>query len=319
MTVKRFRLASLSSFLFFLITFNITSHAQRSPDPSLQNSAGSNARPVIFPVVVADKKGHYIDGLGKSNFTVYDNKAPREIILFSANDEPASIGIILDLSTSLTESGQEDLKTALTALGSLIKSGHPDNQYFVIGFSERMQLFADWSSADKAIAALSASNLSVKLGHNTALFDACYSGVEKMRAASHSRQILLLISDGLDNLSKHTFRETREALKASNVLLYSIGIISRDESSSSLGMEGRAILNELSTVTGGAAFHPEDKRQINGTFDHLAVELREQYWLGFAPSGGADGRWHQLKIKITTPQKMDLSVRSKGGYYPPRN
>lgn len=313
--MKRFRLIFLCPSILFLIAFNVAIFAQQTPNSTLQTSAGPNAGSIILSVIVADKKGYYIGGLDKSNFTVYDNKSSQAISFFSAKDEPVSIGVIFDLSNSVADYGREYLQTAVAALNSFIKFSNPDNEYFVIGFADRMQLFMDWNSAGKAMGMLNTTSPLVKMGANTALYDACYSGVERMKAASHRRQVIILISDGQDNTSHHTFKDLRELLRGSNVLLYSVGISGVNDFRSSLGMEGQAILNELSAVTSGVAFYPDSKKQINEIFDHLAVELRQSYLLGFVSSGGADGRWHQLKIKVTTPQKLSLSVRSRGGYY----
>jgi Ca-activated chloride channel family protein len=146
-----------------------------------------------------------------------------------------------------------------------------------------------------------------------------------MRSGAHPKQVILLISDGQDNESRYTFKEVRERLKETGVLVYSIGILGGNDPGSSLGMEGQSLLDEWSAVSGGKAFFPQDKKEIDASFDRIATELRHQYVLGFKPSKEtADGKWHRLKIKVTPPltakgRKQSAFVRYRDGYYAAKN
>jgi Ca-activated chloride channel family protein len=285
--------------------------AQESPD----------ADSILLTVTVTDKKGDYVGGLDKSAFTVYDDKVPREVSFFDAQDEPASVGVIYDLSRSVYNTYRERLVAAGNALSRFVKLGHSANEYFVVGFADRPRLLIDWTPAEKSLPEFQGNLGRVEIeGEGTALFDACYLGIEKMKGSRHSRRAILLISDGMDWESSRTFKDVRERLRETGVLFYSIGITSHSDMMSSLATQGIAFLKELSSVSGGAAFFPESKKELNAAFDQIAAELRHQYVLGFKPpSDKADGRLHQLKVKITSapnaPQSK-LSARSRDGYYP---
>jgi Ca-activated chloride channel family protein len=141
--------------------------------------------------------------------------------------------------------------------------------------------------------------------------------VEKVQRGAHPKRALLLISDGQDNSSRYTFSELRRMLKESDVVVYSIGILSGIDSGSSMGMEGQGILDELSSVSGGKAFFPNTPAEMDEIFERIALELRHQYSIGYRPSNFAnDGKWHKIKVKISPPRGLPrLFVRSKEGYY----
>jgi Ca-activated chloride channel family protein len=328
--MKRLRRAFVRAVFFvcpilFPVAFNIAVVAQQTPNPTEQLSIPRpNADSIVLPVIVMDKKGNYADGLDKNAFAIYDDKVPQEITFFDNRDEPASIGIIFDLSGSMK--GHKQLLAAWNALLRFIELSHSDNEYFVVAVSNRPALLIDWTHDSKTAAEqLSKYNLTSKRQGNTALYDACYFGVEKMRGGAHSKQAILLISDGQDNNSQYTFKNVRERLKETGVMLYSIGLFSGDDPGSALGQEGKAVMNELSSISGGVAVFPDSEKKIGEVFDRLAGELRHQYLLGFKPSKDkANGKWHQIKIKVTSPSTGSahtptVYVRNREGYYALKN
>lgn len=319
---------ALTAFLLCLILLSAVTLppivAQQTPNPAGQ--ATPQERPsydsMVLTVIVIDKKGNYVGGLDKSAFTIYDNKLPQEINFFSAQDEPLSVGVIFDLSSSVKNTNRELLATAAEAFSRFVKSGQSANEYFVITFANRPQLLIDWTRGDKILEAASDLKRANREGGATALYDACYLGIEKMRTSSYPKQALLLISDGVDSLSDYTFKDVRERLREMGVPLYSIGISGIAEPGSTLGMEGAAVMQELSSASGGVAVFPDDKKKINDAFDLLARRLRHQYLLGFKPpTDKSDDKWHQLKIEVTPPSNAASSMsklvaRTRAGYYP---
>ena len=276
---------------------------------------------VQLTVTVTDKKGNYIGGLTRDAFTLYDKKVPQKINYFSAKDEPVSVGIILDFSMSVAGHGRERLSGVRAALLRFIQMGNSANKYFVISFANRPRLLIDWTDSRGALEGIGNADHVPVEGTQTALYDSCYLAIEKMRGRASSRRALLLVSDGQDSFSSYTFKDVREGLKESGVVLYSIGILGSNDAGSSLGLEGQAVMTELSSASGGVAVFPDDKRKINALFEQIAIELRNQYLIGFTPSiDQADGKWHQLKLKLTPPPNAPpsmskLLVRSREGYY----
>ncbi|HEY0324032.1 MAG TPA: VWA domain-containing protein [Pyrinomonadaceae bacterium] len=266
---------------------------------------------VNLTVTVTDQYGRYVSGLTQNAFKVFDDKEEQEITYFSDDDAPVSVGIVFDLSGSM--SGDKIMR-ARQALSRFIETSHNSDEYFLIGFNSRAQLLLDRTRDGDAVL----NKLTfVQTKGQTALYDACYLGVEKVQRGAHPKRAIILISDGQDNDSRYTFGEVRKLLKESDVVLYGIGILGGSDPGSPLGMEGQSILDELSSVSGGKSFFPNSAAEMDEIFERIALELRHQYSIGYKPRNFAnDGKWHKLKVKVTPPRGLPrLFVRSREGYY----
>jgi Ca-activated chloride channel family protein len=288
---------------------------QTAAPPQQGREAGAvevvNSDLINLTVTVTDNYGRYVSGLDKKAFKVYDDKEEQEITFFSDDDAPVSVGVIFDISGSMSG---DKIRKAREALAHFIQTSHDNDEYFLIAFNSRAQLLMDKTRDGDAVL----NKLTfIETKSNTALYDACYLGVQKVIRGSHPKRALLLISDGQDNDSRYTFNEVRRLLKESDVVLYSIGILGGNDPGSSLGMEGQAILDELSSVSGGKAFFPNTSAEMDDVFERIALELRHQYSIGYRPKGFKnDGKWHKLKVKITPPRGLPrLFVRAKDGYF----
>ena len=270
---------------------------------------------ITLNVTVTDTYGRFVAGLDKKHFQVLDEKLPQDITFFSDDDAPVSVGVIFDVSGSMSG---DKIRKAREALSHFIETSHDSDEYFLIGFNSRAQLLMDKTRDGKAVL----DKLTfVQPKANTALYDACYLGIERVQRGSHPKRALLLISDGQDNDSRYTFTELRRLLKESDVVVYAIGILGGSDPGSSLGMQGQGILEELTAVSGGRAFFPNTAVEMDDTFEKIALELRHQYSIGYKPSNFTnDGKWHRIKVKINPPRGLPrLFVRSKEGYYATTN
>jgi Ca-activated chloride channel family protein len=290
--------------------------AQKPKDQKLgteldDKSLITNTDLITLTVTVTDTYGRYVSGLSKSAFAVFDNKQQQEITYFSDDDSPVSVGVIFDVSGSMSG---DKVKRARDALAKFIQTSHDSDEYFLIAFNSRAQLLLDKTrDGDSILNKLTF----VETKSQSALYDACYLGVEKVQRGSHPKRALLLISDGQDNDSRYTFNELRKLLKESDVTLYGIGILSGSDAGSAMGMEGQGILDELAGVSGGKAFFPRSAAEMDDIFEQIALELRHQYSIGYKPESFAnDGKWHKVKVRVTPPRGLPkLFVRSKEGYY----
>lgn len=266
---------------------------------------------VTLTLTVTDLYGRYVSGLTKGAFTVIDNNQEQEVTFFSDSDAPVSVGVLFDVSGSM--SGEKILK-AKKALSRFIATSHPSDEYFLIAFNSRAQLLLDRTRDGEAV--LQKLTL-VKPKDNTALYDAVYLGVERVTRGSHQKRALLIISDGQDNASRYNFGEVRRLLRESDVVSYSVGIMNGNDSSSSSGMQGQAFLDEISSVTGGKAFYPQTDVEMDEIFERIALELRNQYSIGYIPKDfQPDGKWRKVKVKVKPPRGLPrLSVRGREGYY----
>lgn len=316
---RRFR-AGQRSFLFLLFVslFSALALAQ-TPQSTPPDDDGGNERPVAtvktdlvtLTLTVTDLYGRYVSGLGKNAFTISDNGVEQDIEFFSDSDAPVSIGILFDVSGSMSG---EKIRKAQKALERFINTSHPSDEYFLIAFNNRAQLLLDRTRDGEAV--LRKLTL-VQPKSNTALYDACYLGVERVTRGTHQKRAMLIISDGQDNSSRYNFGEVRRLMKESDVVTYAVGIMDGGDAGSVLGMQGQAFLDELTTVTGGKSFYPTSDLEMDEIFERIALELRHQYSIGYTPKNfEPDGKWRKLKVKVKPPRGLSrLTVRSREGYY----
>jgi Ca-activated chloride channel homolog len=314
----RFALACLA---FAFISPNASPHTAAQQTSGAAGQAASSPRPnadaVILAVAVLEQRNTFVEGLEKSHFTVFDNKAPQEISFFRGlGDEPASVGIVFDASRSMKGGKFKELGPALARF---LQKAHPENDYFLIGFNDSPQLLVDWTRDGGREVASRITSL--KPQRDTALYDACYLAVEKIMRASRPRRVLLLISDGQDNMSRFSSKDVTRLLKESDVTLYSVGLLGGDDPGSSLGMEGQSVLEKLSAVSGGAVYFPNSLKELDKVFERIAYELRHQYQLAFVPTDASrDGKWHKIKVEVRLPKGAAppglkiWRVRTREGY-----
>jgi len=265
---------------------------------------------VVVNVSVTDKQFRQISGLNKEHFEIYEDKVRQQIEFFSDDDRPASLGIIFDLSGSMNNK----MSRARDAVKAFIDTCHDQDDFFLVGFNERASLLADLSDGRSVLDKLA---LAEPRGQ-TALYDAAYLGVEKVKEGRHDKRAILIISDGQDNASRYNYGELRKLLKEADVQVYSIGILEDGAGAGSvLDKQGQLILEELSHATGGMAFFPSSFAELEDAVTRIALTLRHQYSIGYVPfNEQRDGKWRKIKVRVNAPKGLpSLIVRAKEGYY----
>jgi Ca-activated chloride channel homolog len=311
---SRFTLRAICLLSAVFAATSTASAQQAEPTPPEQDPSSPvriKTDLVTLTLTVTDVYGRYVMGLGKNAFTVQDNNQEQEITYFSDADAPVSLGVLFDVSGSMSG---EKIQKARKALARFINTSHPNDEYFLIAFNNRAQLLLDRTRDGDAV--LQKLTL-VNPKQNTALYDAVYLGIERVTRGSHQKRALLIISDGQDNSSRYNFGEVRRLMKESDVITYAVGIIDQGDAGSQLGMQGQAFLDELTSVTGGKSFYPTSDVELDEIFDRISIELRHQYSIGYTPKDfQPDGKWRKVKVKVKPPRGLPrLTVRSREGYY----
>jgi Ca-activated chloride channel family protein len=265
---------------------------------------------ISFNVTVMDQYGRFVTGLSQSAFTIFDDKQAQEITFFSDEDAPVSLGIVFDLTGSMSG---DKVRRAKEALDHFFQTSREGDEYFLITLQNGHATLALDRTRDSQ-AVLNTLTFVQPRG-STAFYDACYLGVDKVAQGTHPKRALLVISDGQDNNSRFTFNELRRLVKESDVIIYAIGI--EEERDGMLGSDGQSILDAIASVSGGKAFFPHNSTEMNDIFESIALELRHQYAIGYRPSNfDVNGKWHHLKVKVNPPRGLPhLFVRSRDGYY----
>jgi len=196
---------------------------------------------VSMTVSVTDRYGRMVTGLERDNFEIYDDDVRQDIAIFSNEDAPVTLGIVYDISGSMS-----DLTAAsFQRLRQFFKTSHEDDEYFIIAFSNKPKLVQDFTVSPNEILN---RVIFVKAGGNTALYDAVYLAVEKVRQGRHQKKALLLLSDGLENNSRYSGKELNALLKESDAQVFTVGL--------SEGSDGAYTLKTLAQWSGGKAFFP---------------------------------------------------------------
>ena len=265
---------------------------------------------VLVPVTVTDALNHPHTDLDREDFRIYEGDQAQQIRYFSTEDSPISVGLLLDVSKSM----QDKIATERAAVDEFFKNANPEDDYFVITFNNRPRVLSDVTQSTAGIE----SELGlVEPSGSTALLDAVYLGVDKLRNAQYSRRALVIISDGGDNSSRYRLKEIKSLVAESDVMVYAIGIFDSGPFKSFEESMGKRWLSTMTDVTGGRTTTVDNLAKLPEVSALLSRELRSQYVIGYHPLDKAtDGKWRKIKVVVTTPSDTDpLRPYYRKGYY----
>jgi len=293
--------------------------ASLTPASPLETTFGKRVRIdvdlVLVPTTVTDHLNRPVTDLRKQDFGLYEDDAQQTIRYFASEDEPISVGLILDVSKSMTNK----IDTERAAVAAFFQNANPQDDYFVISLANRPRVIADTTQ--------SLEDIERKLAFvvpegRTALLDAIYLGVSKMRAARYSRKALLVISDGGDNHSHYTAKETKSMVTESDVLVYSVGIFDSLPVPVFKTIEeklGQRLLVDITQASGGRTIAADHREKVPAIAATISRELRQEYVLGYKSNNAVrDGKWRKIKLQISA-QTGDppLHAYYKKGYIAP--
>lgn len=267
---------------------------------------------VLVNVTVTDDWNRIVTGLEKENFAIVEGSQIQEVKHFSSEDAPISLGVIFDMSGSMSDK----IEKAREAVIEFFKTANPQDEFFMIAFSDRPQLTADFT---KSVEDVQGKLVYVQAQGRTALLDAIYMGVTKMKDAHNSKKALLIISDGGDNHSRYTENEIKSMVKEADVQVYAIGLFTAGGAGQPEEIAGPGLLSDITEVTGGRMFTINNPNELADVATKIGIELRNQYVLGYRPKNKSkDGHWRKIKVKLIPPKGLPhLNVYSKTGYYAP--
>jgi len=266
---------------------------------------------VLVPATVTDPLNRLVTGLERENFEVYDNNIGQSIKSFSTQDAPVTIGIVFDLSGSMSSK----FVRARKALTEFMRTSNPQDEFFVVGFNDRPAVIVDYTSD---VDDVEARMVMLRPENRTALIDAVYLGVNKLQQGKYERKALLIISDGGDNRSRYSEGELRRVVRESDVQIYSIGIFDQYAPTTEEQL-GPILLTDVCEMTGGRMFRVSQLADMGDIAMRISAELRNEYVIGYRPSEvKQDGNWRKLKIRLVPPPGLPpLTVHNRQGYYAP--
>jgi len=267
---------------------------------------------VVVHAMVEDSRGAAVPGLTADNFLVYEDNLPQKIGFFSSADAPASIGLLIDNSTSMSSKRER----VIAAAAQFAQLSNPDDEVFVLAFNEHVQdawgpRVLQQSDVEDLRAALS-RNISAR--GQTALYDAVTAGLDLLGGGKHTRQVLVIVSDGSDNASRDTVDSMVARINTSSAMIYTVALQDRVDSDGN-----PKLLRRLSTMTGGEMFTPDRPDKMPGVLEHIARDIRATYTLGYVPANESrDGTMRHLRVVARHPDGRRLKVQTRGGYLAPR-
>ena len=315
MTRKKKTLIVATAILVAALQTIIVVYARQSEKPqtpSQNQTLKVDVDLVLVNATVTDPQNRYVTGLEQEHFQIWEDKLEQKIAYFSAEDVPISLGVIFDISGSM----KEKISTARDAAVTFLKTGNPDDEYFLVEFANRPEVAEDFTTDPTK---LQNRLIFAPAKGMTAMYDSVYLGLEKLKEGSNPKKALLLITDGEDNRSRYTFANVKDFIREQDVQIYAIGIVDAYNSQLGTGHSGRAMIEELSDLTGGRSFFPDSVYELEDICTKIAVELKNQYVIGYESTNEAkDGKWRKLRLKINPPKGLPrLNIRNKSGYYAP--
>ena len=256
---------------------------------------------ILVPVTVTDGTDRPVMGLAPESFRLFEDNVEQKIATFFREEGPVSVGFLFDSSASM----KKKMDRSVAAVEQFLKTITPDDEYFLIRFSDRPVVQTSFTRDPKQIL----SELSfVEPQGWTALNDAICLGIQRMKAARNSRRALFILSDGGDNNSRYTDSEVRSLVRESDVRVYSIGLFERPR-----------FLEKLAADSGGRSYWAHKLEELPDTVDQLSRDLRNQYVIGYSSrSGQKDGKYHSLRVELMeTIKRMPLHVFWRRGYFSP--
>ena len=302
------RLMSLIAILVAGAVSLLTSDSPPQDRPAFK----AGAELAVMHVSVRDRGGRYITGLTREAFTVIDDGTPQTLAMFSADDVPASVGLLIDNSNSMRPNRDRVIAASL----AFVTNSHPQDEIFVQTFNERVR--HAWgprviAEMDHGAFSIAMADAIVARGM-TAIHDGIASGVSRLERAKHTRQVLIVVSDGGDNASTVTLDQLLTRVHESDATLYTVAMIdplTRDGSNPGL-------LRRLARTTGGEFYHPRKADEVSQAFQGIAKDIRNAYTLAYTPTSSgsaASGRRRTVRVYVRSPDGRVLTVRTRDGYF----
>jgi VWFA-related protein len=265
---------------------------------------------VVLHATVQTHRGILVSGLGQDDFHVYEDGVLQQIKYFSHEDIPVTVGLVIDNSGSMRPKVSEVVAAAL----AFARSSNPQDQMFVVNFNEHVR----FALPDNKPFTDQPGQLEVALSHikadgETALYDAIAAALEHLKSGNRDKKVLIVVSDGGDNASRHKLSQIMATARESDAIIYTLGLFDKNDPD-----KNPHVLKRLARETGGEAFLPESLSQVVPICEQIARDIRNQYTIAYIPTNRKpDGTYRAIRVKAKAPHRGRLFVRTRAGYTAP--
>ncbi len=286
-----------------------SSPAQQAP------TFGTGIEIINLSLSVTDARNNFVTDLQQTDFAVFEDGIRQELSLFTHENLPISLVLMIDTSASM----EEKLPTAQAAAIRFVKTLRPQDLAQVVQFNELATTLQPFTNDQ---AALEAAIRRTEASGSTALHNALYIALKDLmrdkKAAELRRRAIVLLSDGEDTSSLVTDDQVLELARKSEINIYAVRLSSsrpQDHARQAFS-QAEYLVNALARDTGGRAYFPTSLGELDAVYDRIAEELRTLYSVGYVSSNGRrDGKWRRIVVRV--PDRDGLTVRHKLGYYAP--
>ena len=296
-----------------LLLIGLARVAQPQSPPSIEAQGpppyqiSVNVDLVVLNATVRDGKGRFASDLREEDFEVYENGVRQTIRLFRHEDIPVTVGLVIDHSGSM----RPKMADVIAAARTFVKSSSPEDQMFVVNFNEKVSLgLPDNLPFSNRPEDLGSAIANAPTRGMTALYDAVFEARNRLRTGGPEKKVLIVISDGGDNASRHTLADVLQMAGQSTALVYTIGIFDAADND-----RNPNVLRRLAGVTGGEAFFPSEYGEVVAICERIARDIRHQYTIGYhSTSAALPGAYLSIHVAAGAPGHGKLSVRARSGY-----
>ena len=268
---------------------------------------------VVLHVTVSDERGGYAQNLAGSDFRVFEDKVQQKVSMFSHEDIPVTMGLVVDNSGSMRTKRQQVSAAAMT----FVKTSNPQDEAFVVNFNDEYYLDTDGDfTSDQQNMSEALSRIDSR--GSTALYDAVIGSLAHLKKGHKDKRVLLLVTDGDDDASRSSLADTVRAAEKSNAAIYTVGVFSADDRRTDKKMvrNSTKVLQQLAEATGGQAYFPETLDEVTPLCEQIARDIRNQYTIGYYPTNEAqDGTFRAVHVDVSAPGHGKLVARTRTGYF----
>jgi len=284
--------------------------AQLPSHPGVPYTIRANVDLVVLHATTEDRRNILVSGLKQDDFQVYEDGVLQPIKYFSREDVPVTVGLVIDNSGSMGPKRADVIAAAL----AFARSSNPQDQMFVVNFNEKVSFgLPDNTAFTDQVSQLEVALSSIRVRGETALYDAIAVALEHLKKGNREKKVLIVISDGGDNVSKHKLADIMALAGQPGAIVYTIGIFDDQDTDRNPG-----VLKRLAKQTGGEAFLPESLQEVTLICERIARDIRNQYTIAYVPTNRKrDGSYRVVRVKATAPGRGSLSVRTRTGYFAP--
>jgi VWFA-related protein len=263
---------------------------------------------VVVHATIKDRGGAYVTGLTRDAFAILEDGRPQTPQLFTGEDAPVTVGLLVDSSGSM----QPNRGRVIAAATAFAQASHPNDELFALTFNDTVSAALPPTApftSDVAVLQGAVAN-TIRAHGRTALFDAIAAGLDYVGRGRHERRVLVIVSDGDDNASRTTFDEVVTKAQASNAVIYTVAIVEPADNDAN-----PRLLRRIAQANGGEAFRPRSVDDITDVLEHIARDIRHTYTIGYVSTNPArDGAFRRIRVVVQSPDHRRLFVRTRSGY-----